>query len=239
MDTPTALEPGGYLTMDRSRKTINVLLIDPRPFTRACTSAGLIAAPDFSVEGFESLAAAAETVLPDLVLLQDRRADNKGPSLTEEIGLAMRRWPNALILVVAKEGDTDRLIESMQCGVGGVLSADTNLQALISAIRLLAADLAVYPKEAVSIIRNALFDGGSVAIAANHDAWSDSERFHRLTPRQQEVLRLLALGMSNRKIASMLDISESTVKVHIRSIMTQTGVTNRTQIVAQYMSQKP
>jgi DNA-binding NarL/FixJ family response regulator len=225
--------------MDRSRKSIKVLLIDPRPFTRACTSAGLVAAPDFTVEGFKSLAAVGDVAPPDLVLLQDHSSDDSFPSLTEEVAYATRRWPNALVLVVAREGDTDRIIEGLQCGVGGVLTTDTNLQAVISAIRLLAADLVVYPREAISIIRNALFDSNSQGNNLGHQEWVESDRFQRLTPRQQEVLRLLAMGMSNRKIAAMLNISESTVKVHIRSIMTQTGVTNRTQIVAQYMGHKP
>src|SRR3546814_3753593 len=59
-----------------------------------------------------------------------------------------------------------------------------------------------------------------------------------LTPRQQDVLLLLARGLSNKAIASQLEISESTVKVHIRAIMERTGMMNRTQIVAHFRSEE-
>ncbi|WP_233222431.1 helix-turn-helix transcriptional regulator [Allosphingosinicella deserti] len=224
--------------MDRTRTRTSILVIDPRPFTRTCMSAGLAAAPDFDVHAVASLDEATGTAVPDLVLLQYHRSDDEPSSLTNEVSLTARRWPTALILIVAPDGDTDRLIEGLQCGVRGVLTTDSNLQAVISSIRLLVADLVVYPREAVGVIRDALFDTDRQNREEGEEGWTGSDRFHRLTPRQQEVLRLLAMGLPNRDIASTLNISESTVKVHLRAIMAQTGVTNRTQVVAQYMNYK-
>lgn len=235
MDTTAAFGTAGLLTMDRHQKT-SVVLIDPRPFTRACTSAGLVAAPDFQVHAFDRLAAAGEIASPDLVLLQHERAADNAATLTEDVRDAMRRWPGALILVVTPDDDAERLLEALQCGVRGVLTTDTNLQAVISTIRLLMADLVVFPRAAINLIRSALSGSGEDAAGAAGDEWAERDTFSQLTPRQQEVVRLLALGMSNRAIANLLNISESTVKVHIRSVMTQTGVSNRTQIVAQFMS---
>jgi DNA-binding NarL/FixJ family response regulator len=57
-----------------------------------------------------------------------------------------------------------------------------------------------------------------------------------LTPRQQEVVAILAKGLSNKAIASQLGISESTVKVHVRAIMSAVGVRNRTQFVARFFA---
>ncbi len=67
------------------------------------------------------------------------------------------------------------------------------------------------------------------------DADFNHARFNGLTVRQRDVLRLLSVGLSNKAIAKELLISESTVKVHIRAIMEQTGVHNRTQIITHFM----
>ena len=123
------------------------------------------------------------------------------------------------------------MLAALRQGVGAYITSGVGVAPTIAAIRLMRDGLIVYPRDLLSGISA----GGSAAKGS--DIVSDlapRPGDELLTPRQLDVLRLLARGLSNKAIASELDISESTVKVHIRAIMERTGMLNRTQIVAHF-----
>ena len=114
-------------------------------------------------------------------------------------------------------------------GAPGVLLSSTGIVTMNGVLSLFKEGITVYPAAipaALHLRPPDKTDGLTERIALAVD------RFKLLTKRQRDVLRLLAQGASNKDIAHRLNISESTVKVHVRAIMTANGASNRTQIVA-------
>jgi DNA-binding NarL/FixJ family response regulator len=100
---------------------------------------------------------------------------------------------------------------------GGLLSAEASSVQIIQAMRSVASGLMVFDS---SLIRPNLRDTGDAPLTES------------LTPRESEVLGLLADGLSNREIAQRLNISEHTIKFHIRSILGKLGASSRTEAVS-------
>ena len=101
---------------------------------------------------------------------------------------------------------------------GGVLSTDASSEQVIQAIRSITSGLMV-------------FDGALMRHGI-HGADDDTSLTESLTPREHEVLALLADGLGNKEIAHRLDISEHTIKFHIRSILGKLGASSRTEAVS-------
>lgn len=218
----------------------SVLIIDPSPFSRACTLAGFNEVPDLTVHACGSLEEAELGHAPDLVMFHDYHRNGTRSTLSVHLLAAAELWPNAAMLVIANPGDREQLLESLGGGARGFLNSNVSLDSTVAAIRVLMSNLVVYSDDVMELIGKARIGNGTAA--EKGDEGRDVTLaptlpgFNLLTPRQHEVLGLLSLGLSNKAIGQQLQISESTVKVHIRGIMAQTGVTNRTQIVAHYLA---
>jgi DNA-binding NarL/FixJ family response regulator len=215
-------------------KDIAVLVIDPSPLGRSCTLAVLDHAVGLRARGTSDIAGTPEGEKPDLLLFQGFRAGPGNASRAAQLTDAASRWPDAAMIVMADGDETDDVLDSLRHGARGFLTSDVGLDLLVEAIHVVRRDLMVYPSHILQVVRDALAGSGS---ARTDKGNIDHRRFHGLTPRQQDVLRLLALGLSNKLIARQLLISESTVKVHIRAIMEQAGARNRTQIIAHFLGQ--
>ena len=135
----------------------------------------------------------------------------------EESGLA-RETP---VLVLLEEAAHETVSQFLRLGVRGVLPADTGLErvaiALEAAVRGL---LVLAPGEAAA-----------VRPARGSREFQD-ELVEPLTPREKEVLRLLAAGLSNKEIAARLKLSEHTAKFHVASILGKLGASSRTEAVS-------
>lgn len=215
-------------------KDIAVLVIDPSPLGRSCTLAVLDHAVGLRARGTSDIAGTPEGEKPDLLLFQGFRAGPASAARAAQLTDAAIRWPDAAMIVMADGDEKDEMLDSLRHGARGFLTSDVGLDLLVEAIHIVRRDLMVYPSHILQIVRDALGGSGS---ARTDKGDIDHRRFHGLTPRQQDVLRLLALGLSNKLIARQLLISESTVKVHIRAIMEQAGARNRTQIIAHFLGQ--
>lgn len=208
---------------------IAVLLIDANAFTQTCTLAGLTDAPDLAVSAATTVDTAAVAV-PDLVLLQHHAGDAP-ERLSAELGAARRRWPAAMLAVLTDAAVAVSLA-ALRAGARLVLPSEAGLHSVVAAIRLARASLAVMPVAALGVLEypDPSRDGPAESPSLRAD------QLVRLTPRQRDVIAVLATGLSNKAIARRLGISESTVKVHIRAIMATTGVGNRTQLVARFLA---
>jgi NarL family two-component system response regulator YdfI len=121
------------------------------------------------------------------------------------------------ILLLAAESDPLWIGEALRSGVRGVIPRDSPEGAIVSAIEAAASGLIVlHPRWIDAALTS------RVSVAAQTDA---------LSPREIEVLRLMAEGASNKTIAWRLNISEHTVKFHVNSIFSKMGVTSRTEAV--------
>ena len=112
--------------------------------------------------------------------------------------------------------------DALRAGVKGVLSGGLSGPEVVAAVEAAAAGLVVLEAAGVETLLRA----PSMVSTGNSDALVEA-----LTPRETEVLRLVAAGLGNKEIASRLEISEHTVKFHVASIMGKMGAGSRTEAV--------
>jgi DNA-binding NarL/FixJ family response regulator len=134
---------------------------------------------------------------------------------------------DAAVIVIT---DRDGAAKALEAGAAGVLPRHTGGRALGAAIRAVAAGLTVVAGQ----FRDLLVEGTETAIAL--DAGGDAEPAGiDLTPRERQVLELLAQGASNKAIARRLEITPHTAKFHVAAIVAKLGATGRTDAVARAM----
>jgi DNA-binding NarL/FixJ family response regulator len=151
---------------------------------------------------------------PDVVLMDVLMPDLDGIQTTTEI---TQRWPQVRVLVMTSFLEEDRIQAALRAGASGYLLKDAAADDVADAIRRVAAgDVALHPKAA-----RALAD----AVRAPRLAPG-----HELTPRERQVVELVAAGRTNQQIATRLGVSERTARTHVSNILTKLGLTSRTQI---------
>jgi len=207
---------------------LNLLILDGSPLRRACIAVALETAGTRILQQ-SSLDQPEGGVPPDIILFQTGDSELESAALPLHIAQAKRLWPTASVLVVADHGNEALMQTAIAAGAQALLRSSTDIATMQRVLFLLREGLAVYPAPLAAALRARLQgapDGLSERIALAVD------KSKLLTKRQRDVLRLLAQGASNKDIAQGLNISESTVKVHVRAIMAVNGASNRTQIVA-------
>jgi DNA-binding NarL/FixJ family response regulator len=172
-------------------------------------------APDVEVVGSASSleGAAEEWEELDVLLIRDSGdSTEEWFDSLEDNGLA-RQTPVLLLLEPATQNRVNRAI---QLGIRGILPADVTPAQLVSALGAVAKGLVV-------------LQPGEPALAS---ASSQARLFEPLTPREKEVLQMLASGLGNKQIAAHLKISEHTAKFHVASILGKLGASSRTEAVS-------
>lgn len=155
---------------------------------------------------------------PDVVLLDMRMPDMSGIEVLHvlrEKGLTM---PIAMLTTSREESD---VINSLQGGAQGYLLKDMEPDELIDALRAIVGGATIVAPELTGILAKAV--QGESQATATRDIFSD------LTPREAEILCLLADGQSNKVIARNLGISDGTVKLHVKSILRKLNVHSRVE----------
>jgi DNA-binding NarL/FixJ family response regulator len=149
-------------------------------------------------------------------------ADLRMPQMDGFEGLrALRRvLPHTPIMVLSASEEAADLFGALESGASGYLPKSAPAAVIVEALRLVLAGGVYVPR--------ALVSGAGKPLAPSEAA---SERAGVLTPRQQEVLALIADGHANKEIAHRLGTSEGTVKAHITAIMRTLGVRNRVQLL--------
>lgn len=221
-------------------ETVHVLLVDPSPLSRSCLLAGFSQNPEISVIACGHVEELGEGPLPNgepsVVMLQTAGQDVQSQEFSERLRALTIRFPNAATMLLSASEDVGQMLAALRQGVRAYMTGGVGVAPTIGAIRLMRDGLIVYPQDILSAIRVSSGTVGRGSDTASDLAPRPGDEL--LTPRQLDVLRLLAKGLSNKAIASELEISESTVKVHIRAIMERTGMLNRTQIVAHFFSER-
>jgi len=138
---------------------------------------------------------------------------------------ATRRMPRQKVLILTTFGLDEYIIEALRAGASGFLLKDAPVEDLLSAVRAVAAgDAQLSPA-----VTKRLLDQVARRLPAAVD--HDEALLEELTARERDVLRLLALGMSNAEIGEALVVSEATVKTHVSSVLGKLGLRDRVQAV--------
>jgi DNA-binding NarL/FixJ family response regulator len=199
---------------------IRILLVDDQSLIRQGLRALLELEPDLEVvgeaENGQSAIALVETLNPDVLLLDIRMPVMDGVAVTREIG---QRFTDTKVLVLTTFDDEQYVAQALHYGAKGYLLKDTPSEELAAAIR------AVY--KGYTQLGPGLFEKAMQKVPA--PPTSPPAGWEQLTPREKEVLKLIAAGASNREIAESLYISEGTVKNHVTRILNQLGLRDRTQ----------
>jgi NarL family two-component system response regulator LiaR len=163
----------------------------------------------------EQAVAAAERLEPDVVLLDLVMPRAEGVSAIQGI---RDRSPGTRVIVLTSFLDDDKLLPAVRAGAAAYLLKDVEPQELVNAIRTVhGGEAMLHPAAAARVM----------AEVAEAGARDDPEAL--LTPREREVLALIARGMPNKLIARELGVSEKTVKTHVSNLLGKLGLTDRTQ----------
>ena len=201
---------------------LRVVIADDQPMMRAGFKAVLEAAGDIEVvaeagDGEEAVRAATEHD-PDVVLMDIRMPGIDGIEAT-------RRLPRRRVLILTTFGLDQYIIEALRAGASGFLLKDAPTSEVVDAVRAVAAGDAVLS----ATVTRQLLDQVARRLPAPVSRRPDERDL--LTEREQEVLRMLANGLSNAEIAGALVVSEATVKSHVSHILGKLGLRDRVQAV--------
>jgi DNA-binding NarL/FixJ family response regulator len=158
---------------------------------------------------------------PDVVLMDVRMPDLDGISATREL---LTAFPEVKVVILTTFEQDDYIFGALSAGASGFLLKRTRPEELIAAIHTIAAgDSLLSPSVTSRVIER-------MAGQPSPDAARDA-RLEELTPRETEVLSLMARGLSNAEIAATLVIEESTVKTHVKRILAKLDARDRVQAV--------
>ncbi|MCX5382673.1 response regulator transcription factor [Streptomyces sp. NBC_00083] len=210
--------------------TIRVIIVDDQAMVRAGFAALLSAQADIDVvgeapDGRRGVEVARSTH-PDVVLMDVRMPEMDGLTAAREIldppvGVVHR--PKVLMLTTFDVDDY--VYEALRAGASGFLLKDAPPADLIGAVRVVAAGEALL---APSVTRRLIAD---FAARPAPRRGASAVRLNGLTPREAEVLELIARGLSNQEIAGRLVLAEQTVKTHIGRVLAKLGLRDRAQAV--------
>lgn len=204
---------------------IRLLLCDDQQLVRSGFRMILESEPDFVIAGEagdgEEAVRVARREHPDIVLMDVQMPRMDGLEATAAL-TALDRPPKVLILTTFERDDY--VFTALRAGASGFLLKNAPSDQLVDAVRQVAAGDALL---APSVTRRLIAD---YARRPRPRRASPSAVDH-LTPRETEILTLVAQGMSNAEIAGYLFVTEQTVKTHVSSILTKLGLRDRVQIV--------
>jgi DNA-binding NarL/FixJ family response regulator len=171
-----------------------------------------------SAPNFESLAGQWPDVEADIVLVET--SGEQFEAVMDSLA-ASELASEATIVVLSDHSESRRLAAALRAGVRAILPSNISPEQLVAALQAVAAGLTVmHPAEI-----DAMFPAGPTSRPL-------AELTEPLTPRENEVLQMLASGLANKEIAARLAISEHTVKFHVTSILGKLGAGSRTEAVS-------
>lgn len=209
----------------RSTSTIRLLLVDDQPLISHALKAMLELEADFQVVGIANDGNTAlqqiADLQPDLVLMEVRMSMVNGRSAMRVIH---DQFPSVKVLMLTSLNDDQYITDSLRSGAKGYLLKDMPCDELVQAIRMAHRG---YAQIAPGLINKLMSNSLPAQTDVIEQLLPDIDQ---LTPREQDVLRLIRDGATNREIAEQLYISESTVKTHVTRLLNRLNMRNRAQL---------
>ncbi|WP_027342367.1 response regulator [Hamadaea tsunoensis] len=204
-----------------------IVVVDDQDVVRAAFGALLATQPDFAVVGDAADGAQAVGVCrdrrPDVVLMDIRMPVVDGIEATRRI-LAENGPDGPRVLILTTFDLDEHVYDALSAGASGFLLKDVTAERLFDAVRVVAAGEALL---APTVTRRLVAEFAKLRVRRPAPA----VEFSALTPRETEVLRLIAAGLSNQEIAGRLVVGEETVKTHVSRVLYKLGLRDRIQAV--------
>lgn len=212
---------GQALTLLEMEKT-TVVVVDDHPLFLSGVQQIFKRQPDFEVigaaESAAQLAALLKRCRPDIILMDIEMPETNGLDAT---ALVRRQAPDAKVVILTGYDNPDLIFRALKIGAVGYLLKNTRAKELLDSLRQVAAgEVLLNPDLAAKFLRE---------FRRDQEAEELRRLVQTLTPREDEVLRLVATGASNREISGQLFISELTVKMHLARIFRKLQVNDRTK----------
>jgi two-component system nitrate/nitrite response regulator NarL len=201
---------------------IRILLVDDHSLFRSGIRFLLSRHPEFEVvgeaaDGLEGIKRAKE-LKPDIVLL-----DLHMPGITgiEATQLLRQDIPETHVILLTVSEDAEDLSAGLKAGAAGYLLKNIDADYLLESLkRVMNGDSVISADMTKKLFAQIRKDTPPPPVAPEAD---------KLTPRERDIISQLAAGLSNKEIARKLDVAESTVKIHLQSILKKLGLSNRVQ----------
>lgn len=206
-----------------------ILLIDDHPMLRNGVRQLISMEPSLTVAGEAGNGrdgiALAESLDPDLILLDLNMPEMNG---FETLDILRRKPLSGQVVVFSVSNYQEDLITALRRGADGYLLKDMEPEELLVALRQAAAGKMVVSLALTEVLAGALREVRS----------DDEPDINSLTPRERDILKLIAQGQPNKMIARKLDITESTVKVHVKNLMKKMKVKSRVEAAVWVLQNK-
>lgn len=202
---------------------IRVVMTDDDPLVRVALKHFVSRAPEITVvaeaeNGFEAIKA-YEEFLPDIVMMDVQMPGMNGIEATEKI---TTQWPDACVVAITTLDGRDTVLPMLSAGASGYMLKDSSADEIIAAVRQAhQGTSSLSPRIAGMLVQH----------VRSAKSGPNGAQLEPLTEREAEMLKHLALGMSNSEISSTLHVSEGTVKAHLGSIMSKWQVRDRVQVL--------
>jgi two-component system, NarL family, response regulator len=194
------------------KRPIRVFLADDHPPLRAGLAAILNSQPDIMVVGEAGTGREAleSEEVADVYVVDIRMPDGDGIQVIQQL---MKRDPGSKVLVLTTFDNEEDVFRALEAGARGYLLKDTTTEELVSALRQVHAGERYLPHGIATRLADRLVRP-------------------TLTPRELDVLRLVAKGRTNKELASAMFISEETVKTHMKALFLKLGVHDRAEAIS-------
>jgi two-component system, NarL family, response regulator DevR len=203
---------------------IRILLADDHEVVRMGLRSLLELEPDMRVVGEASDGATAvrdaEALHPDVVIMDVRMGPVDGIDACRDL---KSRLPDTGVLMLTSYGTDEAVIAALMAGASGFLLKNAGRAEVLRAVRAIAAGESLLDPAVTRRVTERLVE---LATRAEHDEAS------QLSPREREVLALVAQGRTNREIAAQLVISEATARNHVSHILDKLGMSRRSEAAA-------
>lgn len=201
---------------------IRILIVDDHTLFRSGIKALLQRQEDFEVvgeagDGLEGLKR-AKSLQPDVVLLDLHMPGIGG---REAVKLLSEEVPACNVLLLTVSEDAEDLIETIRAGARGYLLKNIETDFLLNAIRSAA--------RGESVVSPQMTGKLMMGVRMGKEGVAQEDDKEKLSPREKEIIALLAKGVSNKEMANTLNVAESTVKIHVQNILKKLHLTSRVQ----------
>ena len=215
----------------KARQKVRVLVVDDHHLVLEGLRAVLSTDPDLEVVGEahtgREAVGHAERLRPDIVLMDIRMPDMNGLDATRHVKQVV---PTTSVIMLTMHENPDYLFEAVKAGASGYVLKDVAGPNLLEAIHTVVDGGSLLNQEVVGKFLRRLAADAEQSSAPPLAAGPGPDR---LTPRELEVLKLIAAGLSNKEIAARLMVTVATVKTHLEHILQKMQVSDRTQAAVQ------